>query len=206
MRKLTVLGAVAVVAVLVATFGLGQGQPASAALTTNDVTGGVLTVTSDAAKDSIKITCSGGNVKINGADPATPGGTILCSSITSIDVDGGAGAGADIIDLSSVNAAAFPALTATTLDGDGGNDIITGSYADDVMNGGDGNDTLKGKGGDDTLSGGPKNDTLNGGSGADTLNGGPGNDKLVGGGGGGDICNGNAGKDTATGSCETANP
>ena len=132
MRKLTVLGAVAVVAVLVATVALGHGQPASAAITGNSVAGTVWTVTSDGASDSIRITCSGGNVKANGADPTT--GPKLCSVITGIVVNGAGGQ--DTINLSSVTVAAFSGLLGVILNGNDGNDTITGSAVDDVINGG----------------------------------------------------------------------
>jgi thrombospondin type 3 repeat protein/hemolysin type calcium-binding protein len=64
--------------------------------------------------------------------------------------------------------------------------------------------TLNGEGGDDNLTGGPQTDTLNGGDGNDTLNGGPNPDNLVGGlgddlligGPGDDVMFGQEGSDT----------
>src|SRR5262245_40419798 len=85
---------------------------------TSDVTGGKLTVTSNAA-DAISITTASGNVKINGGDPGT--GAAASSSITSIEVKGGPGA--NIIDLSGVLVADFTApLTGVTIEGKGGDD------------------------------------------------------------------------------------
>jgi hypothetical protein len=64
------------------------------------------------------------------------------------------------------------------LDGQGGNDAITGGSAADILLGGDGNDTLTGGGGADQIYGGSGSDTLvadqsdvviDGGSGTDTL-------------------------------------
>jgi len=81
------------------------------------------------------------------------------------------------------------ATNAMTINGNGGNDTITGSnFADtingatgnDTMTGGDGNDTLTGGDGDDTLTGSGGDDTLTGSAGNDTLTGGLGNDRLTG--------------------------
>jgi hypothetical protein len=47
-----------------------------------------------------------------------------------------------------------------TINGNGGNDTITGTRFDDTINGGDGNDTLTGGVGNDVLSGGNGMDTL----------------------------------------------
>ena len=65
-----------------------------------------------------------------------------------------------------------------TINGNGGNDTITGTAFNDTINGGDGNDTLTGGVGDDTLSGGIGMDTLNGSAGDDILSG-PGTDLAV---------------------------
>jgi Ca2+-binding RTX toxin-like protein len=57
-----------------------------------------------------------------------------------------------------------------------GNDIYTGSAADETIYGLDGSDTINGAGGSDTIYGGLGNDTLDGGLGNDKLIGGGGND------------------------------
>ena len=69
-----------------------------------------------------------------------------------------------------------------------GNDIITGSAADNLLIGNEGNDMLSGLAGDDTLYGGDGDDTLSGGPGDDTLYGNAGMDFCDGGDGQGDIC------------------
>jgi hypothetical protein len=56
-----------------------------------------------------------------------------------------------------------------TINGNGGNDTITGTAFDDTINGGDGNDTLTGGAGDDSLTGGLGIDTISGSAGNDTL-------------------------------------
>ncbi|WP_145840404.1 calcium-binding protein [Denitratisoma sp. DHT3] len=64
-----------------------------------------------------------------------------------------------------------------------GNNIVTGTSADDVLEGLGGNDAIYGLGGNDTLLGGVGSDRLYGGEGNDVLDGGSGDDYLEGGGG-----------------------
>jgi Ca2+-binding RTX toxin-like protein len=147
---------------------------ASAAVTSN-VAAGDLTVTSDAG-DAITITSVAGQVKVNGADPDS--GAVTSANIDSIVVTGGPGN--NVIDLTDVDAAAFPALTSVLLNGNGGEDTIDGSQLSDRIVGGDADDQSRGQGGDDTLVWNPGDD--------DDLNeGGDGNDTIeVNGGGGGE--------------------
>jgi Ca2+-binding RTX toxin-like protein len=64
------------------------------------------------------------------------------------------------------------------LNGDAGDDVLTGADTKDTLSGGDGNDRLVGAKGADTMSGGAGNDTLvwNNGDGSDTMDGDAGND------------------------------
>jgi hypothetical protein len=71
------------------------------------------------------------------------------------------------------------ANTATTLNGNGGNDVLIGGSNTDQLNGGAGHDLLVGGGGIDILVGGDGNDILIGGGGRDTLTGGAGDDVFV---------------------------
>ncbi len=73
------------------------------------------------------------------------------------------------------------------IEGDTGNDTLTGTAdderlyghdGDDTINGGDGDDLIRGGAGNDTLNGGDGNDTLIDGNGSDTFNGGNGNDTI----------------------------
>ena len=73
------------------------------------------------------------------------------------------------------------ATNITTINGGGGNDIITGGTVADVLNGDAGNDIIVTGAGGDAADGGANNDTITGGSGADTLTGGTGADTLTGG-------------------------
>src|SRR5918992_1209141 len=93
-----------------------------------------------------------------------------------------AGAGNDTI---VVNTAL---LRGITVNGEDGNDTITGSPDDDILNGGNGLDTLNGNAGDDRISGNNDNDTMNGDAGNDVMVWNPGDDDDVmnGGAGGGD--------------------
>jgi Ca2+-binding RTX toxin-like protein len=69
-------------------------------------------------------------------------------------------------------------IAGTTLNGDGGDDVLTGADTNDTLTGGDGNDRLVGAKGSDVMSGGAGNDTLvwNNGDGSDRINGDAGND------------------------------
>lgn len=149
---------------------------------TSDVTGGVLTVTSDGDPDPIVITCDTANVEINGNAPDS--GAALCATITEINVAGGGGA--DTIDLNTVVTATFTTLVTVTVDGGEGDDSITGSFLGDTLNGGDDDDTIVGHRGGDTVNGDGGNDTMiwNPGDGSDVNDGGAGNDTTVVNGGG----------------------
>jgi Ca2+-binding RTX toxin-like protein len=136
-------------------------SPASAAVSSSVDGPGNLAVTSDAA-DAVAITCSGGNVKVNNADPTT-GGPKACSAIISIAVTASSSTGNNTIDLAGVNTTAgfAAALDAkVTVDGGGGNDSIIGSAFKDSITGGAGNDTITGGGGDDAIDGGDGTDRV----------------------------------------------
>jgi serralysin len=83
------------------------------------------------------------------------------------------GNGFGVIGTTAANSLNFSALLAVSdlayVDGDSGNDTITGSQFDDDLRGGLGNDTLYGGLGDDILTGGAGTDRLYGGDGDDTF-------------------------------------
>jgi Ca2+-binding RTX toxin-like protein len=58
----------------------------------------------------------------------------------------------------------------TTVDGKGGDDLLSGQGDSDKLIGGTGSDTLIGNGGDDVLTGGTGNDNMRGGHGSDSYN------------------------------------
>ena len=99
-----------------------------------------------------------------------------------------------------VNASAV--TTALTINGNGGNNLISAGTANDTVNAGAGNDTVNGNGGNDSIVAGDGNDSVTGGVGADTLLGGAGNDNLDGG-DGADLIDGGAGNDTINGGAGT---
>ena len=86
----------------------------------------------------------------------TTRGTDSTARIINLEVIN-AGAGNDIIDLTSLD---FTLSEAVTINGEAGNDTLWGANGDDILNGGTGNDTLFGGSGDDTLTGGTGQDTF----------------------------------------------
>ena len=109
-------------------------------------------------------------------DSATPGEqTVPASPNAVITINGGGGN-----DTLSVNAS-VDALATVFLNGDGGDDVLTGADTGDNLSGGDGNDVLIGGKGGDALDGGVGNDTFvwNNGDGSDVNVGGAGNDLTV---------------------------
>jgi len=147
---------------------------AQAAVTVT-VADGVLTVSSD-ADDAIALTCTYGNVQINGADPSD--GAVDCATVTTITVEGGPGP--NVIDASGVLTDDFTSLATITLRGGSGNDVITGTKIIDTLGGGAGNDSLAGGKGDDQMNGGPGADELiwRNGDNSDTMEGDAGYDTV----------------------------
>lgn len=148
---------------------LGIAGSTNAALTTS-FSGGVLTVTSDAA-DAVVVTCGlfiprapTDTVAVNGLNVT---GSPLCNQVTSVVVNGGPGA--NTIDLGGMLATDFVALTSTTLNGGADADSITGSFAADTVVGGTGNDTIALGAGNDTSiwNNGDNTDTVADGGGDD---------------------------------------
>lgn len=160
-RRITLAIVPVVAALALATFA----QPASAAITSSVYAAGLLEITGEEGSDTIVVTCAGGNVKINGADPDT--GPFNCSAITGILVH--SLQSADTIDLSAVAKADFPISVRPVVYSESGNDSVTASPIGSRMYGGTQNDTLVGLGGDDDLDGEDGYDTLIGGAGNDKL-------------------------------------
>jgi len=68
-----------------------------------------------------------------------------------------AGAGNDIVDLTSSN---FILTQGITINGESGNDVLWGSNGNDIINGGDGDDIIFGGAGNDILTGGAGSDVF----------------------------------------------
>jgi Ca2+-binding RTX toxin-like protein len=144
------------------------------------LSGGNLMVTGSSGNDTIALSldATGNNMTVT-----MDGQTSLpfpAASVTSIDVQ--AGAGDDFVTIG-------PGIIGASVQGGPGNDTILG---------GQGNDTLAGGQGADSISGGPGDDVIHGGKGADSIGGGKGNDLLYGG-PGNDTIRGGQGNDTITG-------
>lgn len=165
-----------------------------ALLASADLSGGLLTVTLDDARNNnlyIRANAAGTSylATLNGSDS-----TYAKSDVNSIRVIGGDRA--DVIDISR------SVTVPTTLQGGAGNDTIKGGDGNDLIFAGDGNDTVYARGGSDVVRGGAGSDKLFGGdlidrlygdSGTDSLYGDNGDDQLDAGGG---RIDGGAGSDT----------
>src|SRR5262249_36564373 len=104
---------------------------------------GLLTITGDAANDTVTVSSdAAGNIRLGGAAAA---GSPRLSNTRTVVVNGGAGD--DTINLSSLLGFAG----SVTIDGSYGNDTLTGSPGNDLMQGYFGDDYMDGGGGNDTL-------------------------------------------------------
>lgn len=140
--------------------------PAAYATVTSVVSDDVLQVSGDDANDSIEVTCVGGDVKVNSADPGS--GVATCADLTFIIIS--AGGGADQVTLAEVDPeAAFRALQFCRVEGGAGDDTLIGSTGSDSLMGREGTDTLMGRRGHDELNPGVDGGTVSGGSGIDRL-------------------------------------
>jgi len=152
---------------------LAASPPASAA-TTATFANGVLTVTGDAANNSIVISRNAaGRILVNNGAVAVVGGTPTVANTALIRAFGQGGG--DSLSLNETNGA----LPRANLFGGANNDTLTGGSSNDQLFGQTGNDTLLGKGGFDVLTGGSENDTLTGGDADDQAFGQGGNDRMI---------------------------
>jgi Ca2+-binding RTX toxin-like protein len=149
--------------------------PAAASAATVVVNPPNITVTGDATDETITVADNGAFITVDGV-------ATTAAANDTFDLTLNAGAGNDTIVINT------SLLRGITVNGDDGNDIITGSPDDDILNGGAGNDTLNGNAGDDRITGNTGSDTMNGDAGNDVMvwNPGDGSDVMNGGAGGGD--------------------
>src|SRR3954452_2737878 len=157
--------------------------PAQAAVSSASLVGGTATLNLDGADDNVTVSVSGG-LLVHGQttgglnsgsdwDSATAGDqTVPANGTFSVVVNGGDGN--DSITVLAKNTE----VDGATLNGGGGDDVLTGADTNDTLNGGEGNDRLVGAKGNDTMNGDAGNDTLvwNNGDATDTNDGGAGND------------------------------
>ena len=167
------------------------GQSTTGELTVTD-TGIALVVSSNIF--NVVVNGNGGNDSITVGSLSKVPGLVLT-------INGGDGN--DSINASS----ALLGLVRLGINGNAGNDTLTGSASNESLDGGDGNDSIFAGAGNDSVIGGLGDDNLSGQDGNDTLNGGDGDDNVVGGNGndailggiGNDTLQGQAGNDTVQG-------
>jgi Ca2+-binding RTX toxin-like protein len=157
--------------------------PAQAAVSSASINELTATLNLDGADDNVTVSVSGG-LLVHGQttgglasgsdwDSATPDNqTIPADGTRSVIVNGGDGNDSITV------VARTTELASSELNGDGGDDVISGPDSNDTLTGGDGNDRLVAGKGDDLMRGGAGNDTLvwNQGDGSDRADGQAGND------------------------------
>jgi Ca2+-binding RTX toxin-like protein len=158
-------------------------DPAHAAASSASISGTTATLNLDAANDTETVSVSNGLLVhtatgggLNSAsdwDSEMPGDqTVPADGTFTVVVNGGEGN--DSVTVLAKNTE----ITSATLNGEGGDDVLTGADTNDALNGGDGNDRLVGAKGVDLMHGDAGNDTLvwNNGDGSDRIVGDAGND------------------------------
>ena len=178
MKRVTILAALA--AALAASF---AATPADAAVSSASIDGPTATLNLDGADDNVTVSVSGGLLVHGQAsgglnsgsdwDSATPGDqTVPADGTFTVVINGGDGNDSLTVLAKSTE------IAGATLNGDGGDDVLTGADTNDGLNGGDGNDRLVGAKGTDLMHGDGGNDTLvwNNGDGSDRMVGDAGND------------------------------
>ena len=180
MKGTTILGA------LGAALAIGAGAnaiPAQAAVSSASITGSTATLNLDGADDNVTVSVSGG-LLVHGQttgglnsgadwDSAAQGDqTVPANGTFGVVVNGGGG------NDSLTVLAKTTEISGAKLNGDAGDDVLTGADTADSLGGGDGNDRLIGAKGADDMRGGAGNDTLvwNNGDASDFIDGEAGND------------------------------
>src|SRR5262249_5861274 len=147
------------------------GTPGSGA---GDGAADTVIVTGTSGNDNITISGSGGSVSVAGL----PWQVNITGSEPALDrLTINAGSGDDIVNASALQATSI----GLTINGEDGNDQLTGSQGDDTLDGGPGNDLLIGGRGNDTMRGGDGDDVFiwNPGDGSDIVEGEAGHDTLL---------------------------
>jgi hypothetical protein len=99
--------------------------PVSAAVTPGSAGGTQVFLESDSAGDDLTLQCVGGQTRYQAID------LLPCNVVQAIFITGNGGN--DVVDLSSVTAADFPALSRLEIDGGSGTDVINGSQLGDTV-------------------------------------------------------------------------
>jgi Ca2+-binding RTX toxin-like protein len=171
-----------VLAVSVAALALPAG--ASAAVTV-DASGNPIVFQGDGADDNLVLSVSGGKIAHNlpaaqgfesatDLDAATNG--IQDANVAGANIVVRGGAGNDILNASALG----NTYNSLEVQGEAGDDVVTGGGKADTLGGGEGDDRVVGAQGGDLMAGGAGNDVLvwNNGDGSDTMDGDAGNDEI----------------------------
>ena len=182
MKRSTILPALGTA--LAASFAL-TAAPAQATVASATIEGNVATLNLDAANDVVTVSVSNG-LLVHGQ---TSGGlhsgsdwnsamegdqTVAANGTFFVEINGGDGN--DALTVLAKNTE----IVSAHLDGQGGDDALTGADSNDALTGGDGNDRLIGAQGADQVNGGNGNDTMvwNNGDASDGFNGEAGTDTV----------------------------
>jgi Ca2+-binding RTX toxin-like protein len=140
-----------------------------------------LTVTARNAGDDLALRLAAGNPQILQVDVGDDGSADYSVARGRFDrIAVAAGSGDNRVRIDETNGA-FTTTTPTTIDGQGGNDSLTGGSGDETLLGGDGNDFVDAGRGADVVDTGAGDDTFlwDPGQGSDTFEGGTGNDTML---------------------------
>jgi Ca2+-binding RTX toxin-like protein len=163
----------------VATLGVAGTASASTAVYTTDTN--QLQITIDDATGTDAVTCEGGFVKFNGADPqrvpADGKVTTGCAASVGLVVNepDAASTAANVVDLRGINRAEWTGLAASTtpfaITLSGGADTVIGSEFAETITPGKGDDNVNGNAGNDTMiwNPGEASDVMTGGDGSDVV-------------------------------------
>lgn len=157
---------------------LAAAAPAGALVTPGSAGTTQVSLTSDAAGDTMSLSCVGGKVHYPGPPAAVD--LLPCAQVRDIFITGNGGN--DSIDLSALTAAEMPLLTRVEIDLGVGADIVKGSQLADTITA-DGSDSVTANDGADDITGGspvlagPGDDTLTSTSGPS--DGGTGDDRFI---------------------------
>lgn len=150
-----------------------------------------LVITGQGTADAIGFGANGISLDAGGTPDVTGLATVEGSVVN-------AGGGDDTVSGKEGGGLGGDFATTLTINGEEGDDALTGGDGDDVITGGNGNDTLRAGAGNDRVDGGSGADAVSGGDGSDVVMGGGGSDALKGG-DGADTVGGDAGGDTVSG-------
>ena len=131
----------------------------------SNVADDILTVNGTTEGDDVTVRCESGQVTVNHDHPS--GGPTACGHLRRILAF--AGEGPDRVNLGDVTLNAFDHLTATSVSGQAGDDVLIGSEIGDELVGGGGVDSLRGGTGSDHLTPGAGGGETIGGKGRDTI-------------------------------------